>query len=172
LPRRSPGIRGIRYGIAELFGFQIDRLPTDERKRLLSYSVRDSISSYPPCPFRLPDKRGNRRCTKRGGVCSIRRYMNQNGLAERMPGAEGALTVTCPNRFHEEKVVFKWVGEHLLEVSNAEDLILSKEVYFLERPGQVGQEAAEDEGESEGEDVGRIDLILVDRRSLAADYLR
>jgi len=169
LVRRQPQVR---YGIAELFGFQIDRISKKERDSLLKYSLSSSIANYPVCPFRLPDKKGNRSCTKQGGVCSIRRYINDDGLLDRLPGSEGTLTVTCPNRFHEDMEIFRWVGEQVLEIQDIKDLILTKEVFFLENPNQNNQAAIDDDAEKTSENVGRIDLILLDRRSLSTDYLR
>lgn len=170
--RRQPRIR---YGIAELFGVQIDCISKDERDNLLQYSLSSSIANYPVCPFRLPDKKGNRNCTKQGGVCSIRRYFNKDGLVDRLPGSEGSLTVTCPNRFHEDMEIFRWVGEQVLEIQNIKDLILSKEVFFLENPNQNKQTifgGEEKNIEKTNENVGRIDLILLDGRSLSTNYLR
>lgn len=159
----------IRYGIAELFGYQIDRITKDERDKLLKYSLSNSIKEYPRCPFRLADNKGERKCSKKGGVCSIRRYQDRAGLGERIPGIEGTLTVTCPYRFHENKEVFLWVGEQILDIKNNDDLIFSKEIYFLENPNQVLH--GQDKSEEQSENVGRIDLILVDKKSLHSNYL-
>lgn len=173
MPQRQ---MSVRYGIAELFGYQIDCIPREIRNQLLEYSISSSISDYPQCPFRLPDRQGNRKCTKKGGVCSIRRYYNHNGLAERISGLEGTLTVTCPYRFHENNEIFRWVGEKVLEIEDINNLILTKEVYFLESPTQPSQLIIETDNTRESEEsiesVGRIDLILADRRSISSDYLR
>lgn len=158
--------REVRYGIAELFGYQIDRLTVEERNSLLTCALNKAAKEYPKCPFRLPDKKGEQRCTKRGGVCSIRKYLNSNGMAEKISGFEGKLTVTCPLRFYQDKEVFRWIGEMILGTN---DLILTREVPFLE--SLKGFELADTKKEEE-ENVGRIDLILIDRQTLNSTFLR
>lgn len=162
----------VRYGIAELFGRQIDRISKIERDKLLQYSIREPSTGYPRCPFRLPDKQGRTDCVKKGGVCSIRKYRNQDGAAERLQGSEGTLTVVCPHRLYEALEVFKWAGEHILGVQKPSDLLLVKEAYFLQNPAQDSGRNKRKEKESAKEDVGRIDLILVDRKSLLDEFLR
>jgi hypothetical protein len=72
----------VRYGIAELFGRPIDRLRKEERDRLLDQALNSPVGDYPACPFRLPSQTGLTRCSKRYGVCSIRRYRNDSGTAQ------------------------------------------------------------------------------------------
>lgn len=86
-------------------------------------------------------------------------------MAERVSGKEGSLTVTCPLRFHENRVVFNWAGEEILGITDAQNLALAGEVRFLENP--YNNLEADD-----SEDVGHIDLILVDKQSVQAEFLK
>lgn len=147
----------VRYGIAEVFGRPIDRLPKDERDALLDQALHSAVHEYPECPFRLPSQAGLTRCSKKHGICSIRRYRNGSGIAQRLHSADDSPTVTCPYRFHEALTVFRWIAAELLHTSEA---LLVKEVGFLEAPVVVAEEVGDEEV------VGRIDMILLDPGSL------
>jgi hypothetical protein len=148
----------VQYGIAELFGRPIDRLRKEERDGLLDQALNGPVREYPECPFRLPSQAGLTRCSKRHGICSIRRYCNESGSARRLQGSDDSPTVTCPYRFHEALTVFRWIARELIRTSEA---LLVKEVGFLEAPIGSTEEANDDE-----EVVGRIDMILLDPQSL------
>ncbi len=60
-------------------------------------------------------------------------------------------------------------------IQDSPDLMLAKEVYFLETVNQnniTHLVISNEESEESNENVGRIDLILVDRRSLASECLK
>ncbi|AAV94348.1 hypothetical protein KQ247_13935 [Ruegeria pomeroyi] len=101
-----------------------------------------------PCPFR-PDT-PNATCTKPGGVCSIRVYRGEKNRVEPITGERGRLRALCPWRFHQDGKAFSEVGKRLL---NDPDPIKAGEVGFLESSGNLDSDP--------GEDVGRIDMILV-----------
>jgi hypothetical protein len=61
----------------------------------------------------------------------------------------GALCAVCPKRFEEEGVVFRWIGETIL---NSSQPVVLGQIGFLERP---------EGGEEPAGDVGRIDNVLV-----------
>jgi hypothetical protein len=65
-------------------------------------------------------------------------------------GPQGGLRATCPYRFHEDLDVFHWVGETILSDHNPQ---LVGEVGFLEASATTDGDA--------GDDVGRIDMVLV-----------
>jgi hypothetical protein len=65
-------------------------------------------------------------------------------------GEQGLLRATCPYRFHEGLQAFKWVGEVIL---GDDDPRRIGEVGFLESEATLDA--------SGGEDVGRIDMVLV-----------
>ena len=69
-------------------------------------------------------------------------------------GKQGDLRATCPYRFHEELDVFKWVGETILGDSDPQ---LVGEVGFLEAGATTDNEG--------GDDVGRIDMVLVSTKA-------
>ena len=74
------------------------------------------------------------------------------GIFSQAPSEAGALVTTCPYRFQQEGVIFKWIGETLLGV---ESPMIVGEVGFLEHDiGQEGNARAD-----QTEDVGRIDSM-------------
>lgn len=105
------------------------------------------------CPFKTGEIQAI--CTKDGGVCSLRLYQRIGDqvvpVPDINPEGQGGIRATCPNRFHEKKMVFEWASRELL---SQEKPSLAVEVGFLESEGTVDAD--------EGEDVGRIDMILVD----------
>lgn len=141
-----------RYGIGEWYGQLADRVTLTQRRhhaelQALSKQERPKL----PCPFRTP-----RMCNKEGGVCSLRLYkhLSDTKPCKRVSGEEGSLRTTCPNRFYEASTVFEWVGEVVLHKRNPS---IVGEVGFLEQECSPGA--------GQGENVGRIDCILVDQET-------
>jgi len=136
-----------RFGIGEWYGQSYALLTTAQR---LAYAQLQALEKKQrpaqACPFRG----GN--CTKTGGVCSLRLYHHDAASGEVLPAAgdPGMLRATCPNRFLENRRIFSWIGDVLL--GTAEPSVVA-EVGFLE-----GERVDED---AEGDDVGRIDHVLV-----------
>lgn len=135
------------------------QLTSDERRQLAA-EVRTPKKERPlrPCPFQA--LRSGAVCAKEGGVCSLRLYaydtLPVTGRAIGVPvaGRQGDLRATCPYRFHERLEVFRWVGDTIL--SDPDPLLVS-EVGFLEAdasPDSAG-----------GDDVGRIDMVLVSSKT-------
>lgn len=132
-----------RYGTGELYGFDFSMLPAQRIRELSRASHRDIV-----CPFR-PAQQGKPapRCNKKGGVCSLRRFeQDEQGKVEGM----GEPVTTCPNRFLEENVVAQWVGGTLLGTSNP--------VVISELPFLMGSVQAEEEANQDA--VGLIDDVL------------
>lgn len=128
-----------RFGAGELFGRAVASLPPAEIRQLSQTSHKTVI-----CPF----KADNAQCHKSGGVCTLALYeRDAKGTVSISP----PLITTCPSRFLEKSIVFKWVGETLLGNQNAK--IVSEISFLMSESGQEGQ--SEDE-------VGRIDNVLVD----------
>jgi hypothetical protein len=145
-----------RFGIGEWYGHSLAQLSSQQRHYYAVESLKPKKDREPqPCPFQ--SRKTNATCTKEGGVCSLRLYSYGkhpvNGRAVGIPvlGKTGAFRATCPYRFHESLDVFHWVGETLL---NNEDPKLVSEVGFLEAGATVDNEVG-------GDDVGRIDMVLV-----------
>jgi hypothetical protein len=104
-------------------------------------------------------------------VCSIRRFVQTDDIV-----SFGPLISTCPSRFLEDGEVFRVIGETILGTN---DPMIVKEIPFLVRPpipGEIAAPAPTDEngedtlGDAEEiavgrEDVGRIDMVLIDRNS-------
>lgn len=166
----------IRFGIGEWYGSRFHALEDNQR---LVYST---IESKPVCPFKHPDlvtPGGSDKCTKSGGVCSLRLYKLDEGEAVRIvEGAAGSLRATCPYRFYQDRVLINWIGSTIL---GTQEPILVTEVGFLETIKQVlaTRVGGKDEGTDQklkeemelgtGEDVGRLDMVLLHPDSLKGD---
>jgi hypothetical protein len=144
-----------RFGIGEWFGNSLTQLSGDERKQLAAEVLKPKRERRPqPCPFQALKQGAT--CSKDGGVCSLRLYAygthSDNGRAIGIPvdGKQGDLRATCPYRFHDELDVFKWVGETIL--GDPAPLLVG-EVGFLEAGASTDSDG--------GDDVGRIDMVLV-----------
>ena len=123
--------------------------PADENR--LS-KLRDKLAKQQsvelPCPFKTNSAHPT--CTKPGGVCSIRIYSEESGVVAPIEGDRGRLRSLCPSRFHQNGIAFDKIGERLLADPNPKR---AGEVGFLKSTGNLDSAA--------GEDVGRIDMILV-----------
>lgn len=156
------------YGIAEWYGRLFRSLTDTERKQFAEAKNTDI-----PCPFlnqvpALGPKSGKLNCTKPGGVCSLRNFHEPTQTDEL---TFGPITATCPNRFLENGVVLKHIGELLLGTAAP---LFAKELPFLRRPRSPVAQVAVDETLQDTddqvdpalvdpgtEDVGRIDLVLI-----------
>lgn len=145
---KAPRKKKTRFGIGEWYGRLFTDLTPEQRLQYatIQETLPDDRESM-PCPF----KGGT--CSKEGGVCSLRLYQEgEDGQAETVAGATGALRASCPSRFHEGLSAFLWAGETILENQRA---IMVPEVGFLE-----SSKTTDSEG---GDDVGRIDMVIVER---------
>lgn len=154
-----------RFGIGEWFGKVLTRMDPSERRYHATEVLKDKKHRTPqPCPFQ-PRKSGAK-CTKEGGVCSLRLYSYQaeettgRAMGVEVEGRQGQLRTTCPYRFHEALDVFRWVGEAILGDGNPK---LVGEVGFLE--------AGPTTDSGGGDDVGRIDMVLVGTRTAGNNCL-
>ena len=131
-----------RYGVGELYGFDLSHLPADQVRKLSS-----AKHTKVPCPFK-PREAGQSipKCSKQGGVCSLRQYAK--GKSNRVTPL-GFPVTTCPQRFLERNLIFEWVGETLL--GTKKPLVIS-ELPFLMSDGETGES---------GDPVGMIDKVLV-----------
>lgn len=158
---RKPRDLSPRFGIGEWFGNSLTQLSTAERRYYASEVLKKKDSRQAQaCPFQ--PRRADAVCTKDGGVCSLRLYSYsqnpENGRATGIPvpGRQGQFRATCPYRFHEDLDVFNWVGETILGDPTP---LLAGEVGFLEAGPTMDNQG--------GEDVGRIDMVLVSSRTPA-----
>ncbi len=159
------------YGIAEWYGFRYANLSDDERKnfsRLKNTEIQCPYFAQIPS---LGPQSGRVNCNKKGGVCSIRNFVEADKVGDR--NRFGPITATCPNRFIENGTIVRHIGKILLGTDAPS---LAKEIAFLRRPNSpeaaaavaAADEDADDEdigeaGQEPGsEDVGRIDLVFVD----------
>lgn len=100
------------------------------------------------CPFRTDSPFPL--CTKAGGVCSIRLVEETQGEVRPVSGERAPIRATCPYRFQEADRVFRAIGEDLLGDPEPRQ---AGEVGFLESTGNLDS--------APGQDVGRIDMVLV-----------
>lgn len=169
-PKKLPVVKNKQhYGIGEWYGRLYRGMSESERKEVVQ--LKNNIT---PCPFlnqvpTLGPKSGNLNCSKPGGVCSLRNFHEPTGDDDL---SFGPITATCPNRFLEHGVVIRHIGSLLLGSASP---LFAKELPFLRRPqsasatvaieetladsGTEGEEGALTDAGSE--DVGRIDLVLV-----------
>lgn len=161
MAKNSPKIkdRAPRFGIGEWFGHDLTKLSAAQRKFYAEENLKPKKLRTPqPCPFQ--SRKVGAICTKEGGVCSLRAYSYAphpvTGRAVGVPveGPQGAFRTTCPYRFQEQLTVFRWVGEIILKDS---DPRLVGEVGFLEASATFDSDG--------GDDVGRIDMVLVAKNS-------
>ncbi|TDX76220.1 restriction endonuclease NotI [Neorhizobium sp. R1-B] len=159
---RRPAGRNVdqaKYGIAEWYGRLFRNMGASERQAYLN------PTPIPECPFlaAAPElaPRGSTRCSKKGGVCSIRNFTQTDDQDVRF----GKITSTCPNRFLEDKEVIRYIGRLML---GTDDPVVVKEIPFLRRvtAGPVEGEDVPISDEAAGEqpdteDVGKIDLVFV-----------
>lgn len=148
-----------RFGIAEWFGKPFISQSPIERRKFAQVSLSETGNKTLPCPF-LGALITDVRCSKTGGVCSIRRYAQaENGAVSIAPGP---VVTVCPWRFLEGANILRWVGKVILGTDRP---IVVKEVPFLEKLKTDRGTGSETEAESEDDDevrkAGRIDWILV-----------
>ena len=148
-----------RFGIGEWYGKNFAALTSIQRRRFAGSALKSKGKKIAePCPFRGED--GNVKCSKAGGVCSLRLYGHASepktgkSIGVTVVGDIGSYRATCPYRFHEALMVFRWVGETILGDSNPQ---MVGEVGFLEAAASLDSDA--------GDDVGRIDMVLVSNRT-------
>lgn len=113
------------YGIAEWYGESIVTM-SPARRRELALIQQGGQSEPLPCPPRCHSG-AVCHCSKNGGVCSIREY----SVAPEGGGLTfGPVRTTCPYRFEEKGLIFRWIGGELL--GTEEPLVLSQ-IPLLER---------------------------------------
>lgn len=113
-----------RFSIGEWYGVPFEAYSPRRRLEQAKLEIELDAISGGACPFRPEGV-----CNKKGGVCSLRLY-EQVGNGPVL-GA-GPLITTCPNRFLEQRAIFRWVGETLLQTS--EPIVLG-EIGFLSSCG-------------------------------------
>ncbi len=117
-----------RFGIGEWFGKLVTQMDAAERRYYAAEGLKEKkLREKQPCPFQ--PRKQDAKCTKDGGVCSLRLYAykadDESGRAtgEAVSGPQGELRATCPYRFHEALDVFHWVGETILGACRDERML-------------------------------------------------
>jgi len=120
----------------------------EARLAKLEQDYLDLTQTRKVCPFRTDSPFPL--CTKAGGVCSIRLGEEVGGRVQPVVGERAPIRATCPYRFQEGNRVFQAIGNELL--GDPEPYQVG-EVGFLESTGNLDS--------APGQDVGRIDMVLV-----------
>jgi len=127
-----------RYGIAEWYGQPFLGLTPDARRSLAATALEEADA--PTCPFRPIT------CNKKGGVCSIQPYEEDDGRIGRISGEP---VIVCPNRFEQGQLVIRWLAEII--GFSSEEAMIAREVPFMR-------------GTTTGRAAGKIDLVLASLR--------
>lgn len=146
-----------RFGIGEWYGYLLHRLDVDELKLYADIQkMAKSDRPLQPCPFQ------GVACTKAGGICSVRLYVEHRDTKEVEPslGDAGRLRIVCPYRFRENGLIYRWVSETIL---GSDDPLIINEVGFL-----AG--ITTDDSNEGSADVGRIDQVLLVSDSKPLDW--
>ena len=126
----------VKYGIGEIFGQDFASLSSSEIRKASKCKHRKI-----DCPFK------SGKCNKAGGVCSLQAYSNDNNTVEPV---DDTLVATCPNRFYENNLIFRWVGNEMIGSNSP--------IILTELPFLMAQEANQTRA------VGRIDMVLVNMK--------
>ena len=148
---KQPKVRS-RYSIGEWYGVGFETLTPGERFQRAKVEYEKDALTGILCPFQT-NRQTDRKCNKKGGVCSLRLYRQTGG--GHVTGT-GPLITTCPQRFLESDTIFHWVGEELIQTTKP---IVLKEIGFLDR--LRSEEPAEDDETDSRDFIGRIDNVLV-----------
>lgn len=154
---KTPKTRS-RHSIGEWYGRPFESMSPKERHDQAKLEVGTATLTGLNCPFQR-----DRICTKKGGVCSLRKYEQAGSAA--VVGV-GPLVTTCPNRFLEDSIVFRWIAETILGTS--EPLILGQ-IGFLDRLRET-TDGAGDEDDDSADFIGRIDNVLVHPNKQPIDW--
>jgi hypothetical protein len=163
------------FGRGEWFGELFKHLSPDRSREFLvtpNTAMECPFMAQVPklAPLETKSKQPKTACNKAGGVCSLRKFSEPRGDGDL---SFGPLVTTCPNRFLEDGAIVKHIGQELLGTAFP---LFAKELPFLRKPksAEAGEAIAETEEDEEvhaisadgldagREDVGRIDLVLVD----------
>lgn len=154
----------MRYGVGELLARNLASLTPQVRADLV-HERQQGTAVCPPkqsCQSYDPNgiPRGGVKCTKPGGICSVRRYQAEfqtrqitSRIGETVQ-AVGTFATICPLRFIEAGTVYAWIGSELLGTNQPR---IVRELAFLESTTAGPEETQEAE-----EAVGRLDCVLVD----------
>ena len=127
-----------RYGIAEWYGRSFPALSPEERRHLAESALEGSDRA-PPCPF----QRNTPPCRKRGGVCSLQRYLPADD--GRLGSSEGEPAIVCPARFEQEQLLVFWLAE--VVGFGCGEAMIAREVAFMHGTGT-------------DKPAGKIDLVV------------
>src|ERR1035438_10467912 len=106
----------VRYSIGEWYGQAFEQLGAAKRRQLAKVELEADALTGTRCPFQHDSI-----CNKKGGVCSLRLY-GQTGSAPAV--GSGHIITTCPLRFLENDIIFRWVGEIIL--GSSDPIVLSE----------------------------------------------
>jgi hypothetical protein len=144
----------LRFGIGEWYGRPLVQLTAEERHYYASIQAMPKEECPPqPCPF-LSKPGKLVKCSKAGGICSLRLYEKSQTTGGVVVAPTGStLRTTCPARFEQNGTIYHWIGETIL--GNAQAVPIGQTPFLepIETMGKVNL--------GKRREVGRIDNILV-----------
>lgn len=132
-----------RYGIAEWYGQDFISLTATQRVVFAKHALGESDAEPPVCPFQP----NHPPCSKKGGVCSIQQYAEDDD--HRLGQPIDKPVVTCPRRFEEESLILRWLAE--VADFPIQETQVAGEVPFM-RSTETGKPA------------GKIDMIVAHKQ--------
>ena len=137
-----------RYGIGEWYGRSFAELSAEDRKASAAAALGNLVGGQ-ICPFqaRAP------KCSKAGGVCSLQRY--EEGEKGKLGAAVGVPVIMCPNRFEENDLLLRWLGE--IVGFSWDETRFAREVAFMQ-------------SSSTGKPAGKIDLVVANTANKALKW--
>ena len=176
-----------KFGIGEWFGKSVIKMSGAELRETAAIALKhkppsknpprladrpkalEAFKAAPRCPFMRMSETEFLPCNKQGGVCSIRMFSaNSDGSATVVPPPKGNLVTLCPNRFHQDDIGYGWVADKFFGLKESPQKI--GQVRFLRRKKRPTTEVADDAKEEDREDVGNIDMVLVNPKAPFLDW--
>lgn len=96
----------------------------------------------------MPCRFAGGRCSKRGGVCSIREY--EEGADGSVAGAVAPPVIVCPARFHDRDLLVRWLAE-IVGFEESETRVATEVPFMVSTAGDARA-------------AGKIDLVVAAER--------
>lgn len=144
------------WGIGEWFGEPIESLSPQKRKELAQAEIRGAKNTEIKCPFK-PETSENPLCHKKGGVCSIRLY-NEDQTAVLSIDKRQPATV-CPTRFLQSNTID---GESTDIFRSIADEVFGEGAEYSVVPEVPFLLSVDKDGKAKDSTAGRVDWVLIE----------
>ena len=157
-----------RYGIAEWYGQDFTSLDAAQRVAFAEHALGEADAEPPACPFQP----NHPPCSKKGGVCSIRRYAESEN--HRLGMSVDEPVVTCPRRFEEASLVSKWLAEiagfPLEETQVAGEVPFMRSTETNKPAGKIDMIVAHEQGENLKWHGLEIQAVYFSGKGMASEF--